>query len=247
MNLADYREEIKLKLTGDLLESELDDNTINRIIKSALRELQRYITSTRLITIPFKPCIDLSNPDDTNDIQLNVNSVVMIYRTENLSGMDGGNTISGGITDPMQVAQWQLISGMGNLTNFQDAVWNYGAWTTLEQIRNTLSTDLAFRFDKHSNKLYVNISSGTPSKITVEYIPVFEDVEEITSEYWTDMLMRLSIALTKITIGRIRTRYTQSNALWTQDGDVILSEGREELTNIRENLLSSSELCYPID
>ena len=76
---------------------------------------------------------------------------------------------------------------------------------------------------------------------------MFEDVEEITSEYWTDMLMRLSIALTKITIGRIRTRYTQSNALWTQDGDVILSEGREELTNIRENLLSSSELCYPID
>ena len=36
MNLADYREEIKLKLTGDMLESELDDNTINRIIKSAL-------------------------------------------------------------------------------------------------------------------------------------------------------------------------------------------------------------------
>lgn len=247
MNLADYREEIKLKLTGDLLESEIDDNTINRIIKSALRELQRYITSTRLVTIPFKPCIDLSNPDDTNGEQLNVNTVVMLYRTENLSGMSGGSTIGGGISDPMQVAQWQLISGVGNLTNFQDAVWNYGAWTTLEQIRNTTSTDLAFRFDKHTNRLYTNISSGTPSTITVEYIPVIEDVEEITSGYWIDMLMRLSIALTKITIGRIRTRYTQSNALWTQDGDIILSEGREELTSLRENLLSSSELCYPID
>ena len=245
MNLADYREEIKLKLTGDLLESELTDNTINRIIKSALRELQRYITSTRLVTIPFKPCIDLSNAEDTNNEKLNVNSVVMIYRTEDLSGT---NTVtSGGITDPMQVAQWQLISGMGNLTNFQDAIWNYSAWTTLEQIRNTISTDLSFRFDKHTNKLYINVSSGTPSKITVEYIPVIEDVEEITSDYWTDMLMRLSIALTKVTIGRIRTRYTQSNALWQQDGDTILAEGREELTNIREMLLTNSELCYPID
>ena len=61
------------------------------------------------------------------------------------------------------------------------------------------------------------------------------------------MLMRLSIALTKVTLGRIRTRYTQSNALWTQDGDTILAEGREELTNLREALLANSELCYPID
>ena len=245
MNLADYREEIKLKLTGDLLESEIDDNTINRIIKSALRELQRYITSTRLVTIPFKPCIDLSNEEDTNNEKLNVNSVVMIYRTEDLSGTNG--ITSGSISDPMQVAQWQLISGMGNLTNFQDAVYNYGAWTTLEQIRNTISTDLSFRFDKHTNKLYINVSSGTPKSITVEYIPIIQDVEEITSDYWVDMLMRLSIALTKVTIGRIRTRYTQSNALWQQDGDTILSEGREELTNIREMLLANSELCYPID
>ena len=245
MNLADYREEIKLKLTGDMLESELDDNTINSIIKSALRELQRYITSTRLVTIPFKPCTDLSNEEDTNNEKLNVNSVVMIYRTEDLSGTNG--ITSGSISDPMQVAQWQLISGMGNLTNFQDAVYNYSAWTTLEQIRNTISTDLSFRFDKHTNKLYINVSSGAPKSITVEYIPIIQDVEEITSDYWVDMLMRLSIALTKVTVGRIRTRYTQSNALWQQDGDTILSEGREELTNIREMLLANSELCYPID
>ena len=42
-HIDDFRDEIKLKLTGDLLESELDDDTLNKIIKSALRELQRYI------------------------------------------------------------------------------------------------------------------------------------------------------------------------------------------------------------
>ena len=61
------------------------------------------------------------------------------------------------------------------------------------------------------------------------------------------MLMRLAVALTKVTVGRIRSRYTQSNALWQGDGDTILSEGKEELNNLREMLLQNSELTYPID
>jgi hypothetical protein len=39
----------------------------------------------------------------------------------------------------------------------------------------------------------------------------------------------------------------QSNALWSQDGDTILQEGKEELENIRQMLLDNSELTYPID
>ena len=244
MVLSDYRDEIKLKLTGDLLETELDDNTIDRIIKSSLRELQRYITSSNLITIPYNSCIDLSQVKDKDGKNLNVNSVIMVYRTEDLSG--GGSSASS-MSDPMQVAQWQLLSGMGNLNYFQDAVYNYSAWSTLEQIRNTTSTDLAFKFDKSTNKLYINVSEGTPSTITIEYIPVFDDVKEITSDYWIDILMRLSLAQTKVALGRIRTRYVQSNALWSQDGDTILQEGKEELDNIRQMLLDNTELTYPID
>lgn len=244
MHIDDFRDEIKLKLTGDILESELDDDTLNKIIKSALRELQRYINHTRLITIPYKHCIDLSNKEDTNNVEIDVNSVVMVYRTEDLAGTTESGESS---VDPMQVAQWQLLSGMGNIMYFQDAIYNYGAWTTLQQIKNTTSTDLAFRFDKDSSKLYINVSSGTPRNITIEYIPVIHNVEEITSNYWIDVLMRLSIALTKVTVGRIRTRYTQSNALWQGDGDTILAEGKEELNNLREMLLQNSELTYPID
>ena len=214
-------------------------------IKSSLRELQRYITSSNLITVPYKSCIDLSNAEDTNGETLHVNSVIMVYRTEDLSG--NGTSTTSAMSDPMQVAQWQLLSGMGNLNYFQDAVYNYSAWTTLEQIRNTTSTDLAFRFDKSTNKLYINVSEGTPNNITIEYIPVFQDVSEVTSDYWSDILLRLSLAQTKVTLGRVRTRYVQSNALWSQDGDTILQEGKEELENIRQMLLDNSELCYPVD
>lgn len=245
MNIEDYRDEIKLKLTGDLLETELEDETIDKIIKSALRELQRYITSTKLITVPYKSCIDLSDKNDTNGTEIKVNSVVFVYRTSDLTG--GTSSGSASTSDPMQVAQWQLLSGMGNLNYFQDAVQNYAAWTVLQQIRNTTSTDLSFRFDKDTDKLYINVASGTPATVTIEYIPIIEDVSEIKSEYWIDMLMRLSIALTKVTVGRIRSRYTQSNALWQGDGDTILAEGNQELSELRQQLLENSELVYPID
>ena len=245
-SLEDVRDEIKLKLTGDLLEFELEDDTLDKVIQSAIRELQRYITTTRLLTIPFQPCIDLSNTEDENGEPIDVNYVVMIYRTEDLGGTTS-NATEVSSYDPMQVAQWQLLSGMGNLTYFQDAVYNYSSWVTLQQLRNTTSTDLAFKFDKVTKKLYINVSTGTPKFITIEYIPVIKSVEDINSEYWEDILVRLSLALTKVTVGRIRSRYTQSNALWQGDGETILQEGQEELKELRQALLDNSELYFPID
>lgn len=49
--------------------------------------------------------------------------------------------------------------------------------------------------------------------ITIKYIPKLRDVESIKSDYWIDILIRMSIDNTKIYLGRIRTRFTQSNAL----------------------------------
>ena len=51
MTNTQVRDEVSLMLTGRLLELELEPNTLDSIIKSSLRELQRYITSTKLITI----------------------------------------------------------------------------------------------------------------------------------------------------------------------------------------------------
>ena len=242
MTTDEFRDEIKLKLTGYLIEMELDDPTLDRIIKSALREVQRYICETNFITIPYKKCIDLSNKENTNGVQIKVNSVSRVYRTEGYVNNGDSTTM-----DPMQVAQWQMLSGTGNMYNFQDYVYNYLSWNTLLQIRNTTSTDLSFIFDKASNNLYINTSNETPTLITVEYVPEYTDVSEVASDFWIDVIMQMSIALTKITLGRIRTRYTQSNALWTQDGDTILQEGNSEYQALQEYLRQNTQLVYGID
>lgn len=239
MLLSAYIDEIKLKLTGNFIDLELDDSTITQLINAALREVQRYIDTTKLITIPYSPCMDLT--------KYNVSSVARVFRTNNYAvvNSDAGNNIYAE-ADPMWLGMWQMMSGDGNIGNLQNWGYNYAAWNTALQTRNTLSTDLQFRFDKHTNYLYVNCAFDSPENITIEYIPLYTNVEEIKSVYWIDMIINLALALAKVTIGRIRSKFSQSNALWALDTS-ILEEGQSELADLREQMRNNNQLIYGID
>lgn len=237
MKMQEYIDEIKLQLTGGVLNLELTDANLTSVVNSAFREVQRYIDTTRLVTVPFASCIDLKG--------FKASAIVKVYRSQ---GYNGDQTQDATLyTDPMYAAQWQLLSGSGNMYNLNDWVLNYAAWNTMLQMRNTTSTDMAFKEDKDAKKLYINAGYDKPANITIEYVPVFASVEDVTSDYWIDIIVRLSVALTKVILGRVRSRYTQSNALWTQDGATLLEEGNTELTDLREKLRVSSQLSYPID
>lgn len=237
MKIEEYVNYIKLELTGNHIELELFDEDIKWIVNKALKELQRYIDSTRLATVNFSNCIDVS--------ELKVSSIVALYRTTS----SVSNSSTNGMNDPMyaqRVAYFSYgnINSIGTLSNF---VSNYAAYATAAQIRNTLSTDLAFKYDKDTEKLYVNVSQGTPDQITIEYVPIYEDVDEIKSDYWIDILLRLSVAMTKVVVGRLRTYSTQAGALFELDGNTILEEGKSDLNDLRSILRENSTLFYPVD
>ena len=238
MNINAYIDEIKLKLTGGVLDLEITDEAISKTIYSAMREVQRYIDTTRTITIPYSSCIDLT--------PYNVSSVSRVYRAEGYFAEDGtGIGTSPG--DPVYMAQIQMLSGNGTINGLTEFTSNYAAWNTALQIRNTVSTDLAFRYDKSSEKLYINIAVDTPPRITIEYIPVYKDVDEITSDFWIDVILNLSTGLVQIMLGRIRSRFVQSNALWTMDGETMLAEGNKLVDETREKLRQYAQLTYGID
>ena len=240
MTKNDVVEEIKLELTGQVLEMELDDSTLDLTINKALRELQRYWDETTLVTIPYASCINYAGTPLEES-----SSIVRVYRTVGVGNSeDAGNSVT---MDPMYAQQWMVFSNAGTMYNLQDYVMNYAAWSTLSQVRNTISTDLAFREDKHACKLYINNNISSPGNITVEYIPKLRSVEDIKSDYWKDVLVRMSLDFAKIQIGRIRTKFTQSNALWTLDGDKLLEEGNTDLKELREILRANSNMVYPID
>lgn len=239
MEKQDYIDYIKLELTADILSLEIEDITIGKYVDNAMHELQRYYDEPKLVTVPFASCIDLTG--------FKSSAIVKIYRTEGYMGDSASNTFeAGSAVDPMYAQQWMVFSNGGTMYNLNQYMLNYLSYNTLMQMRNTISTDMSFKEDKRANKLYINTSSR-PVSITIEYIPVLQDVDEITSDYWIDILKRLSLAMVKIGLGRARTRMKQSNALWTDDGDVILEEGNTEIRELREILRTNSTYFYPID
>lgn len=239
LNINAYRDEIKRELTGGVLNLEITDSEIDGIILAAMRELQRYICSTKLITIPYSPCINLN--------EYKVNSVVRVFRSRSYMSPSSDTTSGQMQVDPMYLSMWQMMSGNGNIYNINDWTYNYASWNAALQARNTISTDLQFRFERDTNNLYINIAFDYPQSITIEYVPRLDTPDEIKSDYWIDQLMRLSKALTKQVVGRVRTKFTQSNALWQNDGAQLLEEANTELAQIREELRNNTQLCYPID
>lgn len=240
MKLDEIIDELKIELTGYILDMEITDETLVSVVKKALRELTRYWDESRLITIPFASCIKLEGEFFREE----VSSIVKVYRTEGFGEPSDGLSV---MNDPLQMAQFAIFSNGGTMYNLQDYVMNYASWMTMYKIKNTMSTDLAFREDRHDNKLYISCGNSRPSMITVEYIPKLKSVEDIKSDYWIDILIRLCVAMTKVVLGRIRTRFTQSNALWTQDGERILDEGNTELKELREILRINSNLIMLTD
>lgn len=232
MEASWYIDQIKFEITGGVLESELDDEGYKRIIDMTLQEVNRYYDETRFITVPASKCIDLEQYPD-------INTVSRIYRKEGF-GTTAEETTS--FSDPTQVQLFAL--GSSYYSNRYAS--NLIAYSTMQSVLSTTSTDLNFFQDKTANKLYINFTGGAPQEVTLEYVPELRDVNQISSDYWVDIFTRLATAHAKIIIGRIRKKFTQSNALWSLDTD-ILTEGREELTALRDTLRVNATLLYPLD
>ena len=141
------------------------------------------------MTIPYKKCIDLTDKK--------VSSVSRVFRAQGY-GITSDGTINGGTYDPMYMASWQMMAGVGSgISTMSSFVQNYAAYNTSLQVRNTLSTDLVFRFDKHTNQLYINCSYDHPELITIEYVPRYDDVSQIVSDFWIDIELKLALAICK--------------------------------------------------
>lgn len=239
MTKQEYIDNIVLELTGGVLELEIDEKTLGKIVDRSLKEVQRFIDTTELMTVPFASCIDLSGTP--------ISSIFRVYRAEGLTGDSETAGLGQQVMDPMYVQTWMAFTNGGTMYNLNDYLMNYMSYNTMQQIRNTTSTDMAWKQDHQANKLYINSGMDNPRAVTIEYVPQFSDVSQIKSNYWIDIIQRLAVAYTKQILGRIRSRFKQSNALWEQDGETLLTEANTEITDIREKLRTNSQIILPID
>lgn len=226
--ISDYVNYIKLSLGEPILWVEIED-MIPNIVEMAFMELRSYITDVETMTLPYSNVIDLTDK--------HVNNIAYIMRGQQ-------NISVAGLQDMMYIyTSRNRASGTGISFTLSD----YCRGLMVQQNKNALSTDLDFYYDKRNEKLYINALKVQPSTVTIVYTMEYQDVQEIIEPYWQNYLKRLSLAMAKETLGRVRGKYNLNSATYNLDADQLLSEAQSELAEIRAYLNGNKDLLLPID
>lgn len=224
LSLDDYVSYIELQLGGGIVVVEIKE-LLPRIVEMAFQELKTYITDMETVTVPFRSVIDVS--------EYKVNNVIYVMRGQNSEGL-------GSIQDIMYI--YSRIGTMGQYT-----LTDYSNTLLAIQNKNTMATDMDFYFDKRNNNLYLYANRTLPSSVTICYTLDYEKVEDIIQPFWQNYLKRMSVAMAKETLGRVRGKYQLNSATYNLDADQLLGEAQAELSEIRQFLNANKDTLMPID
>lgn len=225
--MKEYIDNILLECTGNTVRSELNREQLKNIVNRAFSELKHYIADTRTITVPYSEVIDVSKLD------VKISAIQYLMR-----GQSATKYL------PMQDVMFYYTN---NITGTGYDVEDYARSLMVQQNIASLSTDLDFYYDKPNKKLFVTCNMAKPTTLTIEYIPEYSSVEDITESYWQNLLKRFSVAFAKQIYGRIRSKYTLNSSQYTVDGPTMLAEGNQELTTIRQELKENNDTLFVID
>ena len=210
---------IENQLGGQVLDLELKPEDIKQIVEQAFEELVHHMTDTYTVTVPYANCIDLS--------KYNVDNVESVLR--------GQDSILTGMPFQMPTMDLMNITGVYNLESYTNAL-------LVKRNLNILATDMEFHWDKPNRKLYVYANPNRPTFVTINFKPEYYSVEDIREDYWETQLRKLALGMTKIILGRIRSKYKYSSAKFQLDGDTLLQEGNAEVQEVRKFLDDNKDI-----
>ena len=94
-----------------------------------------------------------------------------------------------------------------------------------------------------NGKLYLYNYSGT---VVVEYTKDCV-LQEIVDPKWKNYVKQYALALAKIGIGRIRSKFSLSNIPVTFDGETLLTEGKEEKERLENLAIEQGEGIFYVE
>ncbi len=209
-----------------------ENNTKQQIemgVMIAFRELKRYMRTPTDKTVPYSTRIDLSA------VGIKTQKVLSVFAARPRIGLTMSSIDSGNVFQT--AAAVNVYSQIGNTASINiDPIVTEMA---MAQVRNTLTTDFQWTYDRNNDVVYVPHRDPVPSEVTIRYVPEYSDVSEINSPSWIDYLIRMSEANVKKSWGRARSKYTIEGSNVTLDGQTLLDEANAELEQIRSELESS--------
>lgn len=210
---------IENQLGAQVLDIELTSEQIKVIVEQAFEELIHYMTDTYTVTVPYAQCIDLK--------KYHIDSVESVLR--------GSDSVLTGIPFQMPAMDLMNVTGMYNIEDYMNAM-------LVKRNLNTLATDMDFIWDKPNRKLYLTANPNIPSYVTINFKPEYFSVEDIREQYWETQLRRLALGMVKVTIGRIRSKYTSRSTKYELDGPTLLAEGNNEIQEVRQRLDDNKDI-----
>lgn len=226
MKMSEYVDDISFQLGGGIVEVEIE-SSLPKCVNKAFRELKRYFTTPQYRTVAYSNTIDCSD--------LKVYAIINVMRSSPIYG-----TAIGDLTG---------LDVFSTAASAMSAVDTSAYETVLQkiQIRNQMSTDLDFIWEPETKLLRLNVNPPFPTFVTINYIPDYDDVEQVTEPFWEDFILKLATAYAKIVLGRIYSKYTLKSSQFELNGKDLLEEGNKErdeiITYIRENI----DIVLPID
>ena len=204
----------------------VEDLQIEQAVEIAFKELKRYMRTSTEKTVPYSTRIDLVKQGIKTKKVLNVSAAYPRIGLT-LGTIDSGNVFQ-------VAAAVNVYSAIGNTSSLNiDPIMTEMA---MAQVRNTISTDFQWRYDKYNQIVYVAHRDPKPVTCTIRYVPDFKDVSEIIDETWINYLIRLSTAKLKLALGRTSTKYTIEGTNVSLDGERLVEEANQELSDIRAEL-----------
>lgn len=162
-----------------------------------------------------------NNTDASNNLVVNENGDSCSHP---LTGCDICNKLCqyrmysyGGMTD-----------NMGRSRLYDMLSWQYAS----SEMNNLLLND--WYLDQAEQKLYID---GFDGLVTVEYVKEECTIEDLKSKsQWKSWVRDYTLALCKITEGRIRSKYKISSGVFEIESDELISEGTSEKQELEEKL-----------
>lgn len=167
----------------------------------------------------------------------NMGAVSAIYSSDlGTTSSCGGNTSGSGLNG-CNVCE-QLCQYRGRTSGLMRGDWNNELYDLLAY-QNAQSEWKSLQLDDYyldvaNNRLYVDGYSGP---ITVEYIKGKLSVEDLVNDpFWLSWVTDYTLAMVKITEGRIRGKYKPSSGVFEIEADELVSEGNSDKQELEERL-----------
>ena len=206
---------------------------IEQAVNIAFRELKRYMKTPVDKTVPYSTRIDLKA------VGINTVKVLYVQASKPRLGLTLGSLESGNVFQVAASVNVTSLIGQGGQVNIDPIMQQLA----LSQVQNCLTTNFQWKYDLPNQVVYCTHCSPIPATVTIRYVPIYEDVSEITGQTWIDYLVRMSEANMKKALGRSRSKYKIEGSNVSLDGDQLLAEANAELETIRNELgMKSSKL-----